>query len=906
MSVMRDNDYKALATPPQASSSPPSWRDDPHPRTSCSFLSTFLMLWVDPLIRRGATKTLDDEDVWPLCPQDTTAALHARYDVHYAVDQRHRFARALWATLQTPTLITTGLYLVYGALMLLQPTVIHRLLDYLASAAPSPPLWHGLLYAFLLALLSFLGTTLMDYSHSRTVVLGANAKSIAMDAVFLKMLRLPQHAVSAGAVTTLSSMDSERLFAGYFTAPWVVVAPVLLVAIFCLIGVDLGLLPGLVGGVAILAMLFLASRLAATVGRLRRDIAAIQSRRVKLTDEILHGIRPVKMYGWEPMLHARVEALRTDELALLGRFQIRRVLNDAALAMAPVLALALCLAVYVAQGKTLTPTIAFTTLAYINVARLPCTVFAGAVTSVSEAWAAAERIDAFLATEELKGLDDQRTHEDEEDAPWVALDGSFSWTRPTGEEAASPPTLSIVRLTLLPKTLTVVVGAIGSGKSSLLAALLGEMHRADDDDNTIQRPCRAVAYGPQDPWLQRASVRANICLQRDEPCVTSCCPHHDYHAVLTACHLAPDLAAWPNGDATEIGERGINLSGGQKARVGLARALAHPHADLYLLDDPLSALDVDVANAVFRDAIQGLLKDHSVVLVLNSHLHLLHHADRILVMDGGRIVGDGPLHALVDAFPHLESTPTTPIPASRPLESSNDDKSTNTSDKGKLVAPEERAVGAVTWHTYLSYCRASGWHGGFVVVTILAAFALAQASLVVTDWFMGHWSATATTMSTSSSLWIYVALALGSVGVLYGRSAYFLFLTTRCSQVLHRAVLHHVLAAPIPTFFDVTPVGRVLNRFSSDLDQVDAMMPYAGIFCLQFSTQTVAVVLVCAVSSPYVLVVYLPLVYLFVSIQRTFNLTASAFKRLDATARSPVVEHLGDTVHGLATIRAFG
>ncbi|KAH9151539.1 hypothetical protein LEN26_003844, partial [Aphanomyces euteiches] len=886
---MASKDFSAFRSPDDRSRIIDDVDHQRHPIETANWVTKVLLLWVDPLILKGAKTPLTPRDTWKLRHQDTAACLHERFQTEWTIETHDQptspsFARALGRTLLKPTLNVTLGYAVYATLMLVQPSVIKTLVNYLQGKDNSADTGWAYGMAATLAVLAFISVTLMDYSHSLTVILGCNAKSIVMDAVFLKAISIPT-VKSSGQVVTLVTIDSERLFAAYFTLPWIIVAPLTLLAIFVLIGIELGVLPSLVGGSAILGMLYLASRVAAEVGRIRGEIASVQANRVKLTNELLQGVRVVKMYGWEQCLEDEIERMRSKELALLKRFQIRRLLNDAMLAMAPVIALALCLAVYVAQDNVLTPAVAFTTLAYINVSRLPCTVFGGAVMSMSEAFTSCTRIGTFLQEAQVSTrprvahpscLHDQ-----------VLARGSYRW------QQDEPATLHDIDLVVEPRTLVMVVGPVGSGKSSLVRAILGEMHNEDGHEKGLQ-----FAYASQDPWIQQDSVKANILFSRHL--------HEErYDCVLSACQLQADLATFPQDDETEIGERGLNLSGGQKARVGLARALYDSSADIYLLDDPLSALDSKVATAVFRDGIQRLLGEKTVVLVLNSHYHLLRFAQRILVMEDGHIVGDGSFESLRDRFPHLfeHSTVVDPPPDDM---LGTPSPFVNKPQDGALVAAEERKQGHVTFATYLKYFGSTGWNGYFVLSTVVASFVLAQLGLVLTDWYMGRWSARSSSSSTAAThVLIYLGLAFLSMGLLWSRSIYLLFLSTNCSKQLHRRVFHSVLHAPVHTFFDVTPVGRILNRFSSDLDQVDSMLPYAGVFFLNFMIQTVAVLIVCSVSAPFILVLYVPLVVVFYKIQAYFNRTAVELKRMDSVARSPVVNLVSEALAGLATIRAF-
>ncbi|KAF0684269.1 Aste57867_23733 [Aphanomyces stellatus] len=886
------------------------WCDEPHPMTISNWFSIMTMLWIDPLIRRGAQRTLQEEDVWKLCPADTASQLHDRFAVHWETEKKMmqpQFGRALWKTLEAKTLWTTVLYSLYAALTLVQPTVIKWLLQFL-SQSNTASVGHASGYdlAALLAVLSIVSVTLIDFGQYLTSNLGVNAKSIVMDTVYLKSLKLSpfaQTTMSSGEIMTLSTVDSERVYQGYLAGPWVVVAPVTLLAIFVLIGIDMGWDVGVVGGVAMAILLYWGFRSAKAVGQARRHVLHVQAQRVKLTNETLQGIRVVKMYAWETFLQDQIAVIRTQELALLRQYQFQRVLNTVMLSIAPVLSLALCLAVYVARGRVLTPEIAFTALAYMNVARLPCSVFSSSIMFASEAWASCARITTFLHVHELDASP-QLVQAIKAPSPRIEIaHGHFSWlVDPTlpRPHPTIPATLCNINLTIQPHTLTIVVGAIGSGKSSLISAILGDLHQVGGSRHVKGR----MAYVAQEAWIQHASLKQNILF-------SDALDDARYDSVLSACQLKSDVAILPDGDATEIGERGINLSGGQRARIGLARAMYRAEANIYLLDDPLSALDVHVAGAVFQDCVEGLLKHKTVLLVLNSHYHLLPKADRILVMDSGAIVGDGTYDVIKTTFPHVclfqdnQDPPPTMPTSTKPRRLTVVKGPKPPLGVGTLVVKEDRSVGAVKRATYMAYFHASGWSGAFVAITIALTFTASQSALSATDWYMGYWS-THPSANHLASIVLYLGLALLSMVLVYGRSVFALFLSIQCSAALHAKLFEKVIHAPVTTFFDVTPVGRVLNRFSNDLDQVDSMLPFLGILFLQFAVQIAAIAVVCAVTSPFILLVYAPIAYLFVVVETYYNTSAAELKRLESISRSPVVNLISETASGLATIRAFG
>ncbi|KDO29297.1 hypothetical protein SPRG_05834 [Saprolegnia parasitica CBS 223.65] len=880
-----DDVYVEAATPKTSDEPKVNTEDEKHPMETASWVSIVLISWMDALIRKGASSPLKEADIWPVRYADSAEGLHALVHAEWAKEltkPQPAFHKALWRSMARDSILTIALYFVYSFLMLLQPIVIKSLLQYIQGKPTSLGLESGYGLAALLTILSFVSVTVIDFGQYLSSNLGCNAKTIIMDVVYRKSLKLSgfaKRAMSSGEIVTLSSVDSERVFQGYLLGAWTWASPVAVLAIFLMIGFEMGFLVGLVGGVFMYGMLALGYFSAKTVGDTRRALLNVQSERVKLTNELLQGVRVVKMYGWEAHLEAEVARVRGQELVLLKQYHGRRVFNTIALNIAPVICLALCLLTYVAQGNALTVDVAFTVLAYMNVARLPAMTFSNAILFIQEAKASCDRIGAFLLSDEVEGATlDTPTPNPTCDTPSVTItDGDFTWhaSPSTDADPSFPLTLRNINLHLAPASLTIVVGAVGSGKSSLVSALLGEIHQ-------VRGTCHVtgnVAYVSQEPWIQHDTLRNNILF-------ADALDDAKYSAVLSACQLTSDLRMLPDGDRTEIGERGINLSGGQKARVSLARAMYRTEADIYLLDDPLSALDVHVAGAVFRDCVQGLLASKTTLLVLNSHYHLLPHADRVVVLVDGAIAADGPFDAVKAQFPDLQSfaehaKTEDDVASVKSVVATTEAATTD----GVLVAKEARQIGAVSGSTYATY--------------------IGSTSLAILDWFMGYWSTHESLQGQLSSAWTYSGIAAVSIGLVWGRSVYVLFIVLLCSKSLHQRLFTKVLSAPVNTFFDLTPVGRILNRFSSDLDQVDSQLPFFGILFLQFLFQILAVALVCAATSPFILILYLPLIYLFYKIQVYYNVSSGDLKRMDSTTRSPVVNLISETINGLSTIRAF-
>ena len=517
---------------------------------------------------------------------------------------------------------------------------------------------------------------------------------------------------------------------------------------------------------------------------------------------------------------------------------------------------------------------------------------------------------------------------------------------PTVTESSASPyseyVLRDVNLTITSGELVAVVGTVGSGKSSLVAAILQQIHCASGEQYLHGK----VAYVSQDHWIQNKSVRDNVLFfsNMDE---------NRYISTMDVSQLSRDLVNLPSADHTEIGERGINLSGGQKARVNIARAVYAVDTDIYLFDDPLAAVDAHVGKAVFKEAIQQQLKNKARVVVLSSNYHLLRHFDKVVVVSTeGRVfsftsyeelrihyphyclakheenekgrddVGDvgqgmddatgeiaedkeenGAVRSTVDGMTSVDSV-------YRKRQRSIEEK--QEMGKSSLINEEDRERGEVSFATFHKYYSAAlkNRNGTITFGIILCLFAVAQALRVLNDLWVGLWAKDFESHYSTEPVSFYMIgftiIVFATCSFVLSRSYYFLSTCIDASRSLHTQILSSVLSAPVNKYFDITPIGRVLNRFTKDMDSVDSLLPDFFLTALQSGFHVISVLLLCIVSTPYFIVVLIPLAFTFYLIQEHFRKTSRELKRLDGISRSPIYNHFGEFLAGLPTIRAYG
>eukprot|EP00873_Tetraselmis_striata_P045813 jgi/Tetstr1/466077/TSEL_010663.t1 len=513
-----------------------------------------------------------------------------------------------------------------------------------------------------------------------------------------------------------------------------------------------------------------------------------------------------------------------------------------------------------------------------------------------------------------------------------------------------------------PGELVAVVGPVGSGKSSLLMAMLNEISCESGEVQLLGR----VSFCPQQPWIMNATLRENILFGQPFDALW-------YQTVLTACQLQPDLEMLPGGDMAEIGEKGLNLSGGQKARVSLARAV-YAKPDVVLLDDVLSAVDVHVATALLHQCLlHPDLLGHAARVVVSHQLWWLNSASHVVMMDGGAIVARGTastlsasgllvmsrkaptssqalsapralLRALGRVVPRRSrragsaatsaytasevasqsSVAVTPLVTPSPSEIGEGEAVGAEAEAGKPAAKEapppaaanqagitiaedreEGAVAAGIWTLYLRQLGL-GW-----VATFAALLLASQAAQVLGDTTLAMW-----TSSLSSSagqpgsgsfgpLALYAGASLGAVGIMYARSLVLVAASMRAAVRVHNAALWRVLRAPM-SWLDATPNGRITNRFQSDQQKLDLMLPATvGNVLAAGAAMLSALIVVCA-TAPAVLLLLPPVAALFVHYQAVYRSSSREVMRLSSLAASKLYHTFGESLEGCATIRAFG
>uniref|UniRef100_A0A669PUM0 ATP binding cassette subfamily C member 2 n=1 Tax=Phasianus colchicus TaxID=9054 RepID=A0A669PUM0_PHACC len=805
--------------------------------------------------------------------------------------------KVLFKTFLQNLVMSVAFKLVHDVLVFASPQLLKLLIAFVSDAEAFA--WQGYLYSILLFLAAILQSLCLQQYFNLCFQLGTNVRASLIAAIYKKALTMSsatRKESTVGETVNLMSADAQRFMdmANFIHQLWSSPLQIILSIVF--LWGELG--PSVLAGLAVMLLLipingFLVNKSKGIQVRNMKN----KDERMKIMGEVLNGIKILKFFAWEPSFEKRINEIRACELKDLLKFSYLQSVSIFVFSCAPFLVSANSFAVYVLvdENNVLDAQKAFTSISLFNVLRFPMAMLPLVLSSIVQTNVSKERLERYLGGEDL---DTSAIHHDSIPGRQLSL---------CNASHGEPPALlsCSVNLDIKPGSLVAVVGAVGSGKSSLISAMLGEMENIKGHIN-IQG---SLAYVPQQAWIQNATLKDNILFgsELDEA---------RYQKVIKACALLPDLELLPAGDQTEIGEKGINLSGGQKQRVSLARAV-YNDADIYILDDPLSAVDAHVGKHLFEHVLgpKGLLQKKTRILVTHS-ISFLPQADNIVVLVAGTVSEHGSYNTLLanrGAFAQfLNSYGSQEEDAA---EETTAGTGNATGYRGHLcleVLKSPRCNSLVKFSMYLRYLRAVGLGFSFCVAMSYVADYVAY---VGTNLWLSAWTDDAERYQNETypvqqrDLRIGV---FGALGVSQGESL-FLFLATilsshgamRASRIVHEQLLSNILRVPM-SFFDTTPTGRIVNRFAKDIFTVDETIPMSFRSWLNCFMGIISTLLMIALATPFFLVVIVPLGIFYYFVLRFYISTSRQLRRLDSVTRSPIYSHFGETVSGLSVIRAYG
>lgn len=888
---------------------------------SANLFSLATLSWLDSILAAGYKKPLELDDIPELQSKDRAAFVSKLFETHWSKLTTKSLIKCLAYAHWKETLLNAFFAGLCTCASYVGPYMIDDFVEYLGGRR------RFLHEGYVLTSIFFVGK-LIETVAQRQWFFGAQQLGLRITAalnavVYKKGLSLSNQSRgdhTSGEIVNYVSVDVQRIsdFTWYLHELWLLVLQISLALLILYKNLGLAALATLgATSLAMLANLPLSTKLE----KFQTKIMEAKDARMRTTSEVLRNMRVLKLQAWEIRYLKKIEDLRNVESRWLYRFLYTQAGVTAVFWCTPAIVGAITFTTCVLIGIPLTAGRVLSALATFRILQDPVYGIPDLIGMFAETKVSVKRIQKFLEEEEIdQGAVARSMKANEELTLAVEIqDARFKW-----DPRQEVLNLSVQQLHIVKGSKVAVCGQVGSGKSSLISCILGELPKLSGS----VKVWGSTAYVAQTAWIQSGKVQDNILFGKQMD-------RQKYDQVLSVCSLIKDLELLSHGDQTEIGERGINLSGGQKQRIQLARAL-YQDADIYLLDDPFSAVDAHTGSHLFQKCILEFLEEKTVLYVTHQ-VEFLPAADNILVLEGGVIIQAGGFNDLMQsgeifgkligahskALESVENTEcerTSEESLARVDEVFVEDKAEENaiapenSDGNKdfkalkqLVQEEEKETGRVSakvyWSLVTAVCR-----GAFVPFLLLSQV-LFQALQISSN----YWMAWATPVNLDEPLktsnrvllTVYLGLAAASALCVLLRALLLAFIILKTAQKFFVRMLHSIFHAPM-AFFDATPAGRILSRASTDQKAMDLQVcnRFAG---LAFNIiQFIGIVVVMSQISWQIFALFIPVLGFSLWLQRYYIASARELARLVGIRSAPIIHHFSESISGVATIRGFG
>ncbi|CAK1548553.1 unnamed protein product [Leptosia nina] len=979
------------------------------------FSKTWFM-WMMPTFWRGYKRDLYDADLTKPKENHNSDKLGDRLEKKWLEEialankqgRKPSLLRAMTKTFWMSYAPSGFMFLVQALILKpFQPVALSMMLAYWEPG--STMTYEQAIYcASAVIIMSLLIAFLNHHGTYSTQQFGMKVRIAACSLIYRKVMRMSSGALAqttAGQVVNLLSNDVNRFDYAFIYTHFIWLLPLQVILVCYLIYLKIGYaaIVGVIG--IVLQTIPVQSYMSKLAARLRMKTACKTDERVRIMDEIINGMQVIKMYAWEKPFEQVVALARKNEINCITSASYLRGVYLSFMVFTERLTLYITLLSYSLFGFQVTADIAFPMAQMFNILQLSVAIMLPqSLSMLLESYTSIRRIQDLLLLDEredlrsvadvdiaklvqkvenkkLKSLSEQdlcpNTFKkiDEEGIYNPSFDCNEKGLMPQSQGTMTVSsdvgvliqdvsanwieggsvTLRNINISIPKGKLCAIIGAVGSGKSSILQLLLNEL-RATKGRLYLSGP---LSYACQEPWLFVATVRQNILFGL---------PYNakKYKEVVRVCALQKDFQQFPHGDQTLVGERGASLSGGQRARINLARAV-YRQADIYLLDDPLSAVDAHVGRQLFDECISGYLR-HTTRILVTHQLHYLKAADYIIIMNNGAVDAKGTYNELTHSgkdFAKLlsavqeEDKPEVEKPAPMSRRTSARLSTTRrpslaestTEGPAQEMEEEERESGSMGWHVYGAYLRAGGKTGRLLFMVFLLV--IGQLSATLCDYWVTIWTnevtrlkeresngtnkeyaSTVTTpenstfsftsyfngieaepnlnihayigpLDTAQYLYVYTALIICCIFFITARAFMFFKVCMTASRNLHNNMFHSMLRG-VMRFFDTNSSGRILNRFSKDIGALDELLPRFLLECIQIYLVMFSILALNAAALVWTLLPTTIILLLFYTILQIYLKSAQSIKRLEGTTRSPVFSHMAATLNGISTIRSSG
>ncbi|XP_060667308.1 ABC transporter C family member 13 isoform X2 [Ziziphus jujuba] len=881
---------------------------------SCLDILTFKS--IISVMNHGATKQLDFEDLLQLpTDMDPTSCHHQLLSCwqsqHTDNCSSPSLFRAICGAYGWPYFRIGFLKVINDSVGFAGPLLLNRLIRFLQQGSGNPD---GYLLAVLLGLTSIFKSFLDTQYSFHLAKLRLKLRSSIMTVIYQKCLCInlaERSKFTEGEIQTFMSVDADRTvnLCNSIHDLWSLPFQIGVALYLLYTQVKFAFVSGLVITISLIPVNKWISQMIATA---TEKMMKQKDERIRRTGELLTYIRTLKMYGWELLFSCWLMETRSLEVTHLTT---RKYLDAWCVffwATTPTLFSLSTFGLFTLTGHQLDAAVVFTCLALFNTLISPLNSFPWVINGLIDAFISTRRLSRFLSCSDCKSKLEKTQNSSSqsefsfEDMAVVFHDACCSWS--TSDIDEQIPLLNHVDLSLPRGSFIAVIGEVGSGKSSLLNSILGEMQLVRGSIHSNG----SIAYVPQVPWILSGTIRDNILFGKNYDL-------ERYSDTVKACALDVDISSMVGGDMAYIGEKGLNLSGGQRARLALARAIYHG-SDIFLLDDVLSAVDAQVGRWILYNAIMGPLMKEKTCVLCTHNIQAMSSADLIIVMDKGQVkwIGNStdlsvssysafsPLNEL-DTIGHNQGQEYGMDTGTEVEQKSLIEENTASASEvvQEIIEVEARKEGRVELTVYKNYAAFSGW---VITIVICMSAALMQASRHGNDLWLSYWVDTTAShqkeYSTSFYLIILCIFCIINSFLTLVRAFSFAFGGLRAAVKVHNTLLEKLVNAPVQ-FFDQTPGGRILNRMSSDLYTIDDSLPFILNILLANFVGLLGIAVVLSFVQVLFLLLLLPFWYIYSKLQFFYRSTSRELRRLDSVSRSPIYASFTETLDGSSTIRAF-
>ncbi|KAL5717757.1 hypothetical protein ACHQM5_010725 [Ranunculus cassubicifolius] len=880
--------------------------------SNAGIFSLLTFRWLNPLFEKGRAQKLEHTHVPPVPRSDTAENSFNLLQESLCSKKTDPLSlpKAIIHSVWRPLAVNAVFAGINTLASYMGPFLVTSFVNFLSGKHDNSSHTYGLCLAFLF----FFAKTVESLSQRQWYFgahrIGIRVRAALMVAVYKKTLKIKNFGPSSGKIVNVINVDVERIGEFFWFIHGIWLLPVQVFLALVILYRNLGPAPSIVAIFATVLVMVSNTPLAGLQQKFHSKIMEAKDARIKATSETLKSMRVLKLHSWEMAFLKNIMKLRGIERNWLKKYLYLCAAIAFLFWTSPTLVSVTTFGVCILVKTPLTSGAVLSALATFRILQDPINNLPELISMIAQTKVSLDRIQEFIRDDGQKKL--QFTYSPESSNISIEIkSGEYTWE--TSNAYLNKPTIKITKnMKILKGSKIAVCGTVGSGKSSFLCSILGEIPRVSGLGIKVYG---SKAYVPQSAWIQTGTVRENVLFGKE-------LDKDLYKDVLNACALNRDIEMWADGDCTMIGERGMNLSGGQKQRIQLARAL-YSESDVYLLDDPFSAVDAHTGAHLFKECLMRFLYEKTVVYVTHQ-LEFLDASDLVLVIKDGKIVQSGKYEDLIadpngelvkqmaahsqslsQVTPHQEFKilPSGPEQMNQ-IDLIEENEDNVKGDRMMLDNNNEEATetGRVKWRVYSTFVTSA--YKGLLVPVILMCHILFQGLQIGSNYWIAWATEETWKVSDNTLIGVFVLLSGGSSLFILGRAVLLSTIALETSQRFFHTMIHSVFRAPI-SFFDTTPSSQILNRCSTDQSTVDTDIPYrvAGLaFAL---IQLFSVILLMSHVAWQILLLFVVVILISAWYQNYYINTARELARMKGTRVAPILHHFSESIAGASTIRCF-